>query len=65
MTRPCPTCGREVARDAVSCPQCGQRFGPNVGRMVVLAILIFLGFAALMLVLQEVAFNAKLDRLGR
>ena len=40
---PCPTCGKNVSRDANSCPHCGDPLTDNFGWLAGL-IIVFVGF---------------------
>jgi len=51
---PCPSCGAAVAADAVSCPRCGRRFGPNLGRIgLLLAVVVMLVLVAGLLLTER------------
>jgi hypothetical protein len=63
--RPCPACARPVSPGAVSCPQCGHRFGPNAGRMLLLGILLLLAVLAVFAIIAEMNLNHRIDQLGR
>lgn len=53
--RPCPACRQSVAPNAVTCPHCGHRFGPNLGRMALLAVLLVLAVMAVLLLISSIA----------
>jgi hypothetical protein len=55
-TIPCPTCGRQISRNAASCPACGHR-GPFGRRKVFQLVINVLGIVAvLVLVLLILMF---------
>lgn len=58
--KPCPSCGSSVSSEAVSCPRCGHQFGPNLARMAVLGILLFLLIAVAGLILTEARINSQI-----
>jgi hypothetical protein len=36
--KPCPACGKEIAKSATACPQCGKKFSSAAG--LILAVMI-------------------------
>jgi hypothetical protein len=56
-TIPCPTCGRQLSRNASSCPACGHRGPFGSGRKVYQLVINVLGIVAvLVLVLLILMF---------
>jgi hypothetical protein len=53
--RNCPACGKEIARDAPACPNCGKRFATPVGLIIAVIIGVAIGLILIFPTLAQIA----------